>query len=833
MEKNELMEIFLFIQVFGLVYMTTDLPNCTIQRSWKGIKVDCSSIGLDFFPDFCANYSDGFGLKLHNVSSNEITELDLSYNWIKNTRNNHFHCLTNLQILNLENNEIILNSWNFFKGLFSPLVSLLHLNLKHNSKNDYIDDKVFAELQNLQELLIDVPPKAEFGKGFSDLKQLRKLDVSGVTGKCFLRRLDQRTFENLHQIRFLDLSACNIKHIEEGSFSMMHNLTYLSLSFNKEMGYEGLQNVTYGLQFTNIEYLHMENIRCLVGPETELCRHHLASLSNTSLKELNLAGNRLNWMEKGVLKNLPKSLEKITFANNRLSMGFYTFEYRLLPNLKEVNFSMQLNPPSIFQKLTENCLENPDLFRCPYNPLENNTFYRSTPSITFYVSPKLETVYWESSRLFGTLGSFGISPPNLKRIYMRNNIWFKWTGPVHGFGNVTELDLSTNFCYNISTEFFSNCFGLKRLHIGDNNLGKSLSLDYKGDTFRDLFNLEFVNLSTNGIDFLHEKIFSNSPKVKFLILDSNKLFRWEVKINHMKNLSILDLSDNRLSTLSLQAMQDLENLFRTGDPELVIDLNNNRLSCSCRNLDFLRWLRKFRSHFKNYDNYTCMEDFSNLHRSINVLKFECKSYLLWYIIGTISGTLVISVAISLLIYKNRWKIRYLRYIANKKFHGYQKLASSPGLGDYIYDAYVSYNEDDISFVKHDMVQNLEEGFGLKLAIMHRDMVPCGDHAANIMDCICQSKHMICVVTRGYMESSWQMYELNMARMEGIEARRTLRFVHLILMPDVCTSKYPRTVRDFIRKGYYTEYPDDQMGNAVFWEKLKIEIQKDLLLCSLK
>ena len=432
----------------------------------------------------------------------------------------------------------------------------------------------------------------------------------------------------------------------------------------------------------------------------------------------------------------------------------------------------------------------------------------------------METIYWESSRLFGTLGSFGISPQILKRIYMRNNIWFKWSGPVHGFENVTDLDLSTNFCYNISTEFLSNCFGLKRLHIGDNNLGKSLSLDYKGDTFRDLFNLEFVNLSTNGIDFLHEEIFSNSPKVKFLILDSNKLFRWEVKINHMKNLSILDLSDNRLSTLSLQAMQDLENLFRTGDPELVIYLNNNQLSCSCRNLAFLRWLRNFRSHFKNYEIYTCMEDSSNLDQSIDVLNIECKSYLLWYIIGTISGTLVISITISLLIYKNRWKIRYLRYIANKKFHGYQKLAFSPGLGDYMYDAYVSYHEEDVSFVKHDMVQNLEEGFGLKLAIMHRDMVPCGDHAANIMDCICQSKHLICVVTRGYIESNWQMYELNMARMEGIEARRTLRFVHLILMPDVCTSKYPRTVRDFIRKGYYTEYPDDQMGKCSVLGKTK-------------
>ena len=112
--------------------MSIDFPNCTIIRENEGIHINCSYHDLDVFPDFCGNYSDGFSLRLGHFSSYEILELDLSNNRISNTRNNHFHCLTNLQILNLENNEIDLNSWNFFKGLFSPLVSLLHLNLKNN-----------------------------------------------------------------------------------------------------------------------------------------------------------------------------------------------------------------------------------------------------------------------------------------------------------------------------------------------------------------------------------------------------------------------------------------------------------------------------------------------------------------------------------------------------------------------------------------------------------------------------------------------------------------------------------------------------------------------------
>ena len=837
-------EFLFFVNIFVLVMTSVDASNCTLVKKLDGIKVDCSDIGLTNFPNFCENNGSAFGLP-DDVSSVDIVELDLSHNRIESTNNNHFHCLINLKILNLESNRIQLNSRNYNEGIFSPFISLFRLNLKRNSENGEINDKAFAALQNLEELKIDFPVGTVFGKGFSILKSLRNLDISGRTGYCYLRRITHLTFENVKELQIVDLSACNMKYIERGSFSMLPNLTYLSLSFNKELGFQGLENATNGLQFTRIESLHMENIRCFAGPATELCRSHLSALSKTSLKELNLAGNRLNWMETGVLKNLPKSLERMSLAENRLSLGVYAFEYRLLYNLRDLNYSLQLYPASIVKKLTENCLENPDLYRCSnttstHNSLDKfklrESFTKDLGSklfITINIPPQLERVYLNSSRLYGALGSYGMYPSSLKKIFLQNNILFQWNGPVHGFENVTELDISKNFCNNISTEFFTYFFGLKKLYMSDNYLGTSLSLDYKGQTFRNLFNLEFVNLSRNEINFLHREIFSNSSKMKYLILSRNKIFRWEVRINHMKNLSFLDLSDNRLSTLSSPAMQDLEYLFTIDDPRLLIHLDNNQLSCSCRNLGFLKWMRNFRSHFKNYDKYTCMEDSSTLDRSIDLLKIECKSYLLWYIIGAILCTLVISITISVLIYKHRWKIRYLRYIANKKFQGYQKLPGSSIAGEYDYDAYVSYHEEDVSFVKHDMVQHLEETFGLKLVIMHRDMVPCGDHAANIMGCICQSKHVICVVTRGYIESSWQMYELNMARMEGIEARRTLRFVHLILMPDVCTSKYPRTVRDFIRKGYYTEYPDDQMGNAVFWEKLKNEIKGDLLSRSLK
>jgi toll-like receptor 13 len=130
-------------------------------------------------------------------------------------------------------------------------------------------------------------------------------------------------------------------------------------------------------------------------------------------------------------------------------------------------------------------------------------------------------------------------------------------------------------------------------------------------------------------------------------------------------------------------------------------------------------------------------------------------------------------------------------------------------------------------VKNEMVHNLEEQFDLKLAIMHRDMAPSGDHACNIMDFISRSKRIICVVSKSFLESDWQDYELNMARMEGIEARKTMKFVFLILMPDAYQSKYPRKANDFIKKGYYLEYPEQNCEQTVFWESLREEIERDV------
>lgn len=129
---------------------------------------------------------------------------------------------------------------------------------------------------------------------------------------------------------------------------------------------------------------------------------------------------------------------------------------------------------------------------------------------------------------------------------MQNNIWFNWIGLVYGFENVIDMDLFRNFCDNIFIEFLLNFISFKILNIFENFFGRSLFLDYLGKMFSNLKSLEIIDLFFNVIEFFYCNMFLNFLKFQCLVVDNNKLFKWEVKINYMKNLSFLDFFDNCL-----------------------------------------------------------------------------------------------------------------------------------------------------------------------------------------------------------------------------------------------------------------------------------------------
>lgn len=147
---------------------------------------------------------------------------------------------------------------------------------------------------------------------------------------------------------------------------------------------------------------------------------------------------------------------------------------------------------------------------------------------------------------------------------------------------------------------------------------------------------------------------------------------------------------------------------------------------------------------------------------------------------------------------------------------------------YEYDAMISYSPKELSFVLTDVIPRLENEAGFKLYVKDRDEPVGTPFGETIMEAIQNSRRVVCLVTKSYLKSNLQDYELNMSRMEAIEDRGNLNFVHLILFPDVCNVSISIQTLDLVRQECFTEYPEEQCALDDFWERLRSIISKEFL-----
>ncbi|CAG2207536.1 unnamed protein product [Mytilus edulis] len=103
--------------------------------------------------------------------------------------------------------------------------------------------------------------------------------------------------------------------------------------------------------------------------------------------------------------------------------------------------------------------------------------------------------------------------------------------------------------------------------------------------------------------------------------------------------------------------------------KLTIDLTGNTLQCDCRALPFLRWMNENKYIFLNIHSYKCVSEneaiikLNNLPKTMQEIDKECKSYTVLITCLSVAIT-ACGIAIATgLIYRYRWKIRYLYYLS--------------------------------------------------------------------------------------------------------------------------------------------------------------------------
>lgn len=808
--------------------------------------------------------------KATNLNPSQLIVLYLNFNKLTFVAKDAFEELRNLMYLNLSGNMLDVKS--FENGAFKPLHSLVIIDMKVNKFNTFEGlDKEFVHLQNLSVLLINPLSKnCVFGAGFRNLSLLEYLDLSGpIEGSCQINTVNSDMLVYVAQVKRLYMSNCNISDIHElALLPLKKSLMVLNISYNEQLEFEGMNNALYGLRGSRqLRVLNVNRIHTVYEYGIMLQLKDIQNLKTLrKLTVLQMDLNKIEVFDERIFKpklEMPSSLLEITLAGNRLTSGKYIHRIFLATNLKFLDVSRQHlnydpfyqrdNPTGKFeQRIAESiCQSEPRIDTSAPLKCTSATEMEATLDPSFLcqlcgnqtrpgmlcIPPNLTKLKWQKSFLVSHIpGVIICGGKNLRHLDLSGNLLQQWIGPLVGLPNLKHLDLYENFCNNVSRTFFKSFPNLQHLNISRNpELGLSFDPHYNPEAtslFAYLGNVTKLDISSCGIEVLPKEIFRNMTSLEKLYVSKNRLKCWCVDLSNSKCLRFIDLSGNAIKTLPVFFTNYLNSLVDehcNAVYNVTLDIGGNPNDCSCKSLPFYKWILKTAVSVRFTENEKCILNGermqlmkrNELNQIVDMLEDDpgCQKRT-WMTYLTATGSAVVGCIISsvagILIYRNRWKLRYLYYSRNRRYlhEGYEHL--------FAMDAVISYAKGRASFIKNDLVPALEGIHGLSLWVADRNSQPGASIAENITHAIFNSRKTVLLVDKEYLKDSWCNFDMNTALVESVESKRQLIIV--VLLEKQSFDTLPISVLRFLQTERSLEYPEFGHDIDTFWSNLATKIR---------
>ncbi|KAK3612023.1 hypothetical protein CHS0354_021698 [Potamilus streckersoni] len=817
-----------------------DLCKCTLN-SFHQWHVDCSRKGLNssMVPTIYPNLTISLILS-HNpigaLSNSPFSELhslkilNISYANLLRVEKEAFDGLYNLEILDISHNLLVISNRSVPVRLVRDLTSLKVLKISYNVKDTKrtdisYPDEAMGQVKSLQTLYMDGLINSTFGPGFRNLTNLTTIIFSGEenVGYCGLKTISSEMFKNVPYLTELIIQKCGVEHIEEQTFSPLSHLDLLDLSGNKKLGIERAALGFLGLKNTSIRVLKLNNIYSDFSIGVRIKKKYIEMLRNTSITEMELSGNGIELVDGETFEVMPVNITKLNVSRNRFLMGDYLLHACLLKNLTILDGSYQFFSP----------LGTDDVTKGYISSLEDTSrlTMMNEINLTIQIPENLKVANFSHSKLVFPILNYGVSKNNLDYLDASYSMLYKWTGPVLGFDKLTYLDLSNNLCSELSFTFFHYFPRLVTLLVSNNLLGIVIARDQDGQIFQNLTTLQRLDLSNNRITYLDKKLFRGLVSINILNISHNLLDTFIVNIGHMKNLNVLDLSQNMLQVVRYPVRIALENIASVTTEKVYVNISHNQLHCMCSTSNFMIWVRDTKTNVvgmsscilangtKVVSNYTI-----DLLRYIDSLEKECMSKIGLIFGTTVSISLAVLIVVVGIVYRYRWKLRYIYYMAMNRSKGYHPIGNFDTDNDFVYDAFVSFADEDREFVRDFILMELEHKRGMHLCVSFRDFVPGREIASNIIEAIHNSRKTVMLLTENFLLSKWCVYEFQMAYQESIHNGRDTFIV--ILYEDIPTERIYRVInmRNVFQSNSYIEYPriSRMDGNEqtldMFWDR---------------
>ncbi|XP_071174736.1 toll-like receptor 2 [Mytilus edulis] len=774
--------------------------------------------------------------------SRDIQELILSNNLINILKNNSFIKYSNMERLILSKNKIYeihedafvgLNSLTVLKvndnlinitilpeGVFRHLSNLIALDISKNKKQlnesyQFIyPDVTFSRLEHLQNLSIDLYMYPVFGRGFIKLHNLTSLDFH----KCYLRnsigfKLWNSTFENFSSnLKELYIRGCrHLFLMEYGLLEHFPNLKILDLSNSYVHLYQALRILhpyqNKKMSVINFHHITDSSINGNDFPYSVVITAEMMKYIRTiCIESLDLSKTGIvDYQEKSLFSfEHPKCFKTFIMSANRLPATITDHYFEVVEfmkraaNIKVYDFSYLTSdyPDPVYLNVY-----HPETLD-PFEKRIHNVYF--SPEVSIFLPPSLEFLrFTHTSSVFST--AFIIcSNTSLRYLDVSFGVYKHFPNGTDSCGKQLEyLDISGS---PKAIKTFPR-IPLPKLDILKMAHARIDQLILKGKEWM-VFrapNLRKIDISFNNIWILEETTFVNQPNITHLNL-SNNLFRAiPTFVKHLHKLEYLNLSNNLIVSINDTMRRWLDNV--SSNRKFVLDLSNNDLVCSCDTVDFLSWIEKKKEIFYDADNYTCTYTKKSEQVPLKKVIKNKKKYFLYCEINMWLLPLCISVGSAFgifiplsLLYNYRWKIilhmyRKVRRVVENNLHE-----------NYMYDAYVSYEDRSVTWIQEFLLPKIEDEWGLKVFLHDRDILP-GDLTADAKaESIKKSRHFVFIITEHFTEGKWGKFEIERAVYE--KCTTNLRKI-IVILQNIQVKDIPEEIVKISNDVCFIELPLDK------------------------
>ena len=370
---------------------------------------------------------------------------------------------------------------------------------------------------------------------------------------------------------------------------------------------------------------------------------------------------------------------------------------------------------------------------------------------------------------------------SIKYVDVSNNVFETTPDPFYCYNTISTMehvDISHCEMTCITKDFFTKChWSLKFINASHNNFGSlrggcddNPSPRDFSTLFEPLTALENLDISYNSFSYFYEDFLQTQGNIKELRVSHNDLTSWHSNMTKWIHLKVLDLSYNRLTTLSLETRLILTkfegNLKHRTKEHISLNLAGNPLKCTCKNIPFLQWMARTQVRLVDLKDYQCIfDDGEKVSMSVGIfnilsrLESECTNnifLILSYVVGlTLFVMIVITTTTS---YRWRHYIKYLFLRMRMRRERLQALIG--GECDFDFDAFISCTREGAKWTKTHFLPKLEnKTTGFKFCIAQRGFVVGKTIIDNIMDTINRSRKTILLVDETFIESKWCQEEL--------------------------------------------------------------------------